>query len=577
MKRSMQALFILLLLQSFLIAQFSIIHEFNGGTNDGAGPWFGHMTVDGTTLYGMAKMGGDNDMGTIFKFNYDGTGYTTIHEFTGGATNGRNPMGSLIVIGSTLYGMTWFGGTNDMGTIFKMQTDGTSFTILHSFSGGSNDGKYPYGDLTPIGSTLYGMTAYGGDTDVGTIFKINSDGTGFALLHEFTGGPNEGIFPHGSLILDNTTFYGMTSQGGSYYFGSTPCGIIFKIETDGTGFTCLHEFEGGDNDGRYPWGSLLQNGATLYGMTSRGGSGFDNGTIFKIGKDGTGHTILHEFDNSTTDGALPHGDLILVNSKFYGLAVEGGANSDGVMFEMDIDGSNFTIIHNFRYSGSNGKWPYGTLTHSGEKLFGMTSRGGDFDEGIIFQYYDAALPVELVSFNGSISNDFVQLSWVTATEVNNYGFEIERFLNEYDWEKIGFVEGAGNSNSPINYLYIDKAVQSSGKYSYRLKQIDIDGTYSYSGIVELNVTAPENYELKQNFPNPFNPTTSISYSTPNDGQVILVLYDLSGSEITVLFNEYKTAGNYSYTFDASNLPSGMYFYKIRSGDFVQTKKMLLMK
>lgn len=205
----------------------------------------------------------------------------------------------------------------------------------------------------------------------------------------------------------------------------------------------------------------------------------------------------------------------------------------------------------------------------------------------------SALPVELTSFSVNVVENSATLNWETATEVNNYGFEIlrsaqnvnhsgladgsEKDTDNESWDKIAFVQGHGNSNSPKYYAFTDKSIQASGKYYYRLKQIDIDGTFEYSDIIEAEIGIPKNYELKQNYPNPFNPSTTISYSIPNDGQVTLVIYDVLGNEVAVLDNSYKSAGNYTYDFDATNLSSGLYFYTIRSGKFVETKKMLLMK
>jgi hypothetical protein len=186
-----------------------------------------------------------------------------------------------------------------------------------------------------------------------------------------------------------------------------------------------------------------------------------------------------------------------------------------------------------------------------------------------------ALPVELTTFTASISNNSVKLLWETETEVNNFGFDVER--KNQEWEKIGFEEGHGNSNSPKYYSFTDKSIEASGKYLYRLKQVDIDGTFEYSDEVEISLGSPNNFELAQNYPNPFNPTTSISYSIPNDGNVTLSIYDVIGNEVAVLVNGNKSAGTYSQNFDASNLTSGIYFYTIRADNFVETKKMLLIK
>ncbi|MFZ1517220.1 MAG: T9SS type A sorting domain-containing protein [Ignavibacteriaceae bacterium] len=192
------------------------------------------------------------------------------------------------------------------------------------------------------------------------------------------------------------------------------------------------------------------------------------------------------------------------------------------------------------------------------------------------------LPVELTSFSATTIGKDVKLSWNTATEINNYGFEVERkghtstSLSMTNWDKIGFVNGNGNSNSPKNYSFVDDKV-STGKYSYRLKQIDNDGQFEYSKSIEVDINGVKKFELTQNYPNPFNPTTTISYILPQSGMVKLTLYNILGQEIRTLVNEVKEAGTHTFNFDASDLNSGMYIYKIESGSFTQTKKMTLVK
>ena len=186
------------------------------------------------------------------------------------------------------------------------------------------------------------------------------------------------------------------------------------------------------------------------------------------------------------------------------------------------------------------------------------------------------VPVELTSFEASVGKDDVVLNWSTATETNNQGFEIERASEEKKWTRIGYVEGNGNSTSRINYSYTDK-VSNPGIYFYRLKQIDYDGSINYSKEIETEVLTPVAYTLKQNFPNPFNPATSIEYSIPNSEFVSLKVFDVLGNEVASLVNEVKEPGNYSVNFEASSLTSGIYFYTINSGKFYQVKKMMLLK
>ena len=181
-----------------------------------------------------------------------------LHNFTGGASDGREPYGSLTLSGSKLYGMTIVGGSSNAGTVFSMNTDGTGFGLLHSFTGGASDGKYPRGSLTLSGSKFYGMTDHGGSSDKGVLFSMNTDGTGFALLHSFTGNPSDGANPFGDLTLSGLKLYGI-----SYVGGSSNNGALFSMNTDGTGFALLHSFTGGARDGRYPEGSLTLSGSKL--------------------------------------------------------------------------------------------------------------------------------------------------------------------------------------------------------------------------------------------------------------------------------------------------------------------------
>lgn len=190
------------------------------------------------------------------------------------------------------------------------------------------------------------------------------------------------------------------------------------------------------------------------------------------------------------------------------------------------------------------------------------------------------IPVELVSFNADVSNNFVKLNWLTITEKNNYGFEIERSKNSTDksdnWEKIGFVKGKGTTTEIQSYEFNDEYLPA-GKYSYRLKQIDFDGTTSYSNIIEVDIDLPNAFSLEQNYPNPFNPSTKINYQIPELSFVSLKVYDVLGNEIETLVNEEKPVGRYEIIFDATRLPSGIYFYILQAGNFIETKKMVLMK
>lgn len=196
---------------------------------------------------------------------------------------------------------------------------------------------------------------------------------------------------------------------------------------------------------------------------------------------------------------------------------------------------------------------------------------------------NSPLPIELSLFYSRVENGKIELHWQTTTEINNYGFEIQRMVRKASsfsgiWEKIGFVKGSGNSNSPKEYSFIDNSFKG-GKAKYRLKQIDNDGSFKYSPEVEVEFSVPKEFSLKQNYPNPFNPKTMISFTLEDAGLTTLTIYNALGQEIMKLIdNEYLEAGEYHFReFDASRLPSGMYISRLQSGSKAQMKKMIFTK
>jgi Ice-binding-like/Secretion system C-terminal sorting domain len=200
-------------------------------------------------------------------------------------------------------------------------------------------------------------------------------------------------------------------------------------------------------------------------------------------------------------------------------------------------------------------------------------------DGFVTLSGTSALPVELVSFTAAARSMNADLRWSTATEINNYGFEIER-RQTASWAKVGFVSGAGTSNAPRDYSYTDNNL-SAGRYTYRLKQVDNNGAFSYHGSVEVAIgLAPQEFALSQNYPNPFNPSTMIQYSLANAAQVSLKVYNVLGLEVATLVSGRQEAGSYTVPFSAigaSTFASGVYFYRLEAGSFVSTKKLVLMK
>lgn len=297
--------------------------------------------------------------------------------------------------------------------------------------------------------------------------------------------------------------------------------------------------------------------------------------VFVLADDGADVTILAVTDQTSTS-SFYNGDDAIVLKK--------GSTILDVIGQVGFD------------PGS--EWGTGSTSTADNTLrrkAGTTS--GDFNPGDVFNpasewdgyatdTFDglgspSPLPVELTYFSASSVGDGVLLNWRTETEVNNYGFDIQKKVGNLqsstcNWEKIGFVEGHGNSNSPKEYSFIDRNI-FDGKYSYRLKQIDNDGTFTYSNVIDIDANTLLYYELDQNYPNPFNPTTNIKYTVPEEAKVTVKVFNMLGQDVAVLVNRQMEAGTHEINFDGTYLNSGIYFYRIEVGNFVNVKKMTLLK
>jgi uncharacterized repeat protein (TIGR03803 family) len=380
---------------------FTVLHSFTG---DGALPL--DLMLSGGALYGTTSGGGSSGAGTIFKINPDGNGFTTLYNFRGGS-GGSQPNGGLVLSDNTLYGTTVYGDSSDNGMVFAVSITGADFTNLHSFSAigtvlgypTNSDGGNLYAGLTLSGNTLYGTAGDGGSSGFGTVFAINTDGTGFRTLHNFTG--IEGGYPYGGLILSGNMLYGTTDVGGTDLNGNwTVPGTVFGVNTDGAGFTTLHSFTAvstnslgsyyTNSGGGYPSSALILSGNTLYGTTQVGGTGAA-GTVFAVNTNGTEFRVLHNFNDD--DGRSPAIGLILSGKTLYGTASVGGGSGNGTVFAVNTDGTGFTNLYSFTalsapyYQGGtngDGAEPNAGLILAGNTLFGTTQVGGIGGNGTVF-------------------------------------------------------------------------------------------------------------------------------------------------------------------------------------------------
>lgn len=375
---------------------FTALHNFTGG-DDGAVPFAG-LLLSGNTLYGTAGYGGSSGVGTIFRVNTDGAGFTNLHSFTtrshnstGVYTNsdGAGPSAGLLLSGNMLYGTARVGGSSGQGTVFRINPDGTGFTNLHNFSAFS-DGAGPQAGLILSSNTLYGTAMLGGSAGQGTVFRVNTDGTGFTNLHNFSAFANffytnsDGANPTCELNLSGNMLYGTAAYG-----GSSSHGTVFRVNTDGTGFTTLHSFTGG-SDGDGPRAGLILSGDTLYGTAMFGGSS-GQGTVFRLNTDGASFTNLHDFTalsgpspSTNGDGANPNAGLILSGDTLYGTAQYGGSSGIGTVFAVNTDAAGFTTLHSFAGYPSDGYLPEAGLVLLGNTLYGTTAYGGSSENGTVF-------------------------------------------------------------------------------------------------------------------------------------------------------------------------------------------------
>ena len=408
---------------------FTNLHSFGF---EGATPYSG-LTVSGSTLYGTVNSGGNSGYGTVFAVSTNGTGFTSLYDFTGlippdyTNSDGARPRAGLLLSGNTLYGTTQRGGGSDKGTVFAVNTDGGGFMTLHTFTNGS-DGATPYAGVILAGDTLYGTASAGGSSGNGTVFAVKTNGTGFTTLHSFA--VSDGAIPYGGLVLSGNNLYGTTE------YSLSGNGEVFKLSTNGTGFAILHSFT--YSDGSQPWAGLILSGNALYGTTSSGGSS-GNGSVFALNTDGSGFTNLHSF--SYPDGVAPYAGLVLSGNTLYGTATGGGTSpGDGTVFAVHTDGTGFTNLHTFTpisggpsYSNSDGAHPYGGLVLSGNTLYGTALDGGTSGKGVVFslsfpppppQLNIASAGAQSVLFWPASGTNFILQSttnlsspnWVTATD-----------------------------------------------------------------------------------------------------------------------------------------------------------------
>ena len=461
-------------------------------------------------------------------------------------------------------------------TIKNMSIRYGNISALHGGGGVYNSGTLILMNISV--NNNYSSTNGGGISNEGTLTVINCTINNNTSGGDYSGG---GIDNSGFLTIINSTITGNSAANGGGI--STPSSAIL------TNCTITNNSAPGNGAGLY----VISANITIYNTIIAGNGSSDYHVQYGVSLTDNGYnivenqTMVSDFDSwnfyKPTD--------ILYSHDYLG-NIEGESGLGWNRNDATITGSlnlSVTLADNNTINGTQtlattaGSFAIDNGTNAGATLTDQrgAARNGITDIGS-YEWWsdDGELPVELTTFSASITNNKVTLNWHTAIEVNNHGFDIERSpVNDQSsvWNKIGFVAGSGNSNSTKSYSYKDTNV-SIGKYSYRLKQIDNDGQFEYSKTIEVDLNSiPTEFLLEQNYPNPFNPTTNISYALPCSGLVQIKVFNLLGKEIATLINEEKKAGTYKINWNAANLPSGVYLYRIQAGSFIQTKKMILLK
>ena len=376
------------------VSRFSILHHFTGRQGDGCGP-YGLLVFENGYLYGTTTYGGPpyktpptnpDNKGNVFRMKLNGGDFQILHNFSGGAIDGWKPWSGLAIKNNKIYGSTVYGGPQGEkgGVLYELNVEGSGFRILHTF-GGPDDGFGASTSPILVENCLYGLTRWG-YFSTGTIYCYDITQKSFKQLHRF--GSDDGYEPLGTMTVANDGFlYGLAWHG-----GLNDMGTLFRLNTKGSSFEILHHFTGGE-EGKFPYDTLVFDGKhTLYGTTlgNYGDDPSDLGTIFKYDIANQTYSILRRFSGGDHDGAKPNGSVALSkNGKMLYGTTHGdkvwGGKEQGCLYQMNIDGSEFELLH--RFTGHlAGDTPMRTPLLIDGALYGMTAYGGKNNYGTIYRY-----------------------------------------------------------------------------------------------------------------------------------------------------------------------------------------------
>ena len=446
-----------------------------------------------------------------------------------GYANGAFSRGQLTLIGNKLFGATAYGGSNNQGVLYSIDTNGSGYKDLLDFD--LTNGGFPWGKLTIIGNVIYGTTSGGGTHDSGCIFSIDTSGQNYRDLFNFN--KSSGCIPYCKLIYAKNKFFGMTTKG-----GSSNCGTVFSIDTNGANFQVLLNFNG--TNGQFPYGSLALSGGYLFGMTYMGGAN-SLGSIFTLDTNGGGYKDLYDF--SFVSGANPYGDLTLSGSKMYGTTYSGALWGSGDVFSIDTSGSGFKDIYDFNGSdSSSGYGNTGSLALSGGVLYGTTEYRLGHDSGIIFRIdTDGAHYEDLHNFMGKYGG---VCSYNTLTVNGNQLFGVT---------DLGGTSNACNAGCGVIFKFTDT-------------------TSTILTLTQKVYQCPKNISV---FPNPSNGVFTLQVTDEERGMKNIEVYNVLGEKVFSQLSICKS----KFSIDLFSQPNGIYFYRVVSenGGLVGEGKVVVQK
>ncbi|MGO8926165.1 MAG: choice-of-anchor tandem repeat GloVer-containing protein [Limisphaerales bacterium] len=413
-------------------AQYRTIQSFGVAGAVGQKPYAGVVSGTDGALYGTTLGGGSNSAGTVFKVNMDGSGYATLHTFETNGVDGESPGALIQASDGALYGMTSIGGTNRAGTIYTLNRDGSGYQLLHVFGSVAADGGNPGAGLSE-GSDggLYGTAFWGGSNGLGTVFRLNKDGSSYGALYHFGQSASDGANPDTAVVqgadgaLYGTTFFG----------GTNDAGTVFNLNTNGGGYGVLRMFSKSGGDGQNPDAALMQaSTGALYGTTYSGGAS-NAGTVFTLGTNGGGYNILHSFKSFAGDAQSPLGALFEgKDGLLYGTTYSGGSNGVGAIFKLTQAGTDYSVWRGFLSSGDDGQNPRGGLVLGNDGAFyGTTWDGGQSGVGTVYQIYPPETPAML----GAVMARNTAQVWFSG--VSGYQYQVLRSTDLVNWAGLGTV------------------------------------------------------------------------------------------------------------------------------------------